>query len=80
MRKLCGCNSVADHREWKRGVKRLRCLVLEAESKGQRDQRAKGLCWNLAAIGSIKYAPEDQIAGNVLELMLDPRGHEQDVA
>jgi hypothetical protein len=29
---------------------------------------------------AVKYAPQGQIVGSVLELMLDPRSHEQDVA
>jgi hypothetical protein len=29
---------------------------------------------------SVKYAPQGQIVGSVLKLMLGPRGHEQDVA
>jgi hypothetical protein len=28
----------------------------------------------------VKYAPQGQIVGSVLKLMLGPRGHEQDVA
>ena len=38
------------------------------------------LYWDLATMGAVKYAPQCQIAGSVLELMLDPRSHEQDVA
>jgi hypothetical protein len=38
------------------------------------------LYWNLATIGAVKYAPQGQIAGSVLELMLGPRSHEQEVA
>ena len=38
------------------------------------------LYWDLAAMGAIKYAPQGQIVGSVLELMLGPRSHEQEVA
>ena len=35
---------------------------------------------DLATMGAVKYAPQGQIVGSVLELMLGPRSHEQDVA
>jgi hypothetical protein len=38
------------------------------------------LDWDLATRGAVKYAPQGQIVGSVLELMLGPRSHEQDVA
>jgi len=38
------------------------------------------LYWDLAAMGAVKYAPQGQIVSSVLELMLGPRSHEQDVA
>jgi hypothetical protein len=38
------------------------------------------LCWDFATMGAVKYAPQGQIVGCVLELMLGPRGHEQEVA
>jgi hypothetical protein len=37
------------------------------------------LYWDLATMGAVKYAPQGQIVGSVLELMLGPRSHEQDV-
>jgi hypothetical protein len=36
--------------------------------------------WDLATMGAVKYAPQGQIVISVLELMLGPRSHEQDVA
>ena len=38
------------------------------------------LYWDLATMGAVKYAPQGQIVSSVLELMLGPRSHEQDVA
>jgi hypothetical protein len=38
------------------------------------------LYWNLATMGAVKYAPQGQFVSSVLELMLGPRSHEQDVA
>ncbi len=38
------------------------------------------LYWDLATRGAVKYAPQGQIVGSVLELMLGPRSHEQNVA
>jgi hypothetical protein len=29
---------------------------------------------------AVKYTPQGEVLGNVLELMLGPRGHEQEVA
>jgi hypothetical protein len=38
------------------------------------------LCWHLATSGAVKYTPQGETLGNVLELMLSPGGHEQEVA
>jgi len=38
------------------------------------------LYWDLATMRTVKYAPQGQIVSSVLELMLSPRSHEQDVA
>jgi hypothetical protein len=38
------------------------------------------LCWDLAIMRSVKYTPQGEVLGNVLELMLGPRSHEQEVA
>jgi len=38
------------------------------------------LCWDLATMRAVKYTPQSEVLGNVLELMLGPRSHEQEVA
>src|SRR5215469_6889288 len=38
------------------------------------------LCCDLATMGPVKYTPQGEISRNVFELMLDPRGHKQEVA
>src|ERR1700745_4024919 len=43
------------------------------------DQRHP-LCWHLATMRAVKYTPQGEVLGNVLELMLGPRSHEQEVA
>jgi hypothetical protein len=43
------------------------------------DQR-HALCWDLATMRAVKYTPQGDVLGNVLELMLDPRSDEQEVA
>jgi len=35
---------------------------------------------DLAALGTVKYTPHREILGKVLELMLDSRSHEEEVA
>jgi hypothetical protein len=57
--------------------KRCFCLVvLQVDFLSQRH----ALCWDLATMGAVEYAPQGEILGNVLELMLGPRGHEQEIA
>ncbi len=63
----------------KRGGKHLTvvaCAVSQLDSLGQRHAS----CWDLTTMGAVKYTPQGEILGNVLELMLGPRGHEQEVA
>jgi hypothetical protein len=43
------------------------------------DQR-RALCWDLATMRAVKYTPQGEALGSVLELMLGPRSHEQEVA
>jgi hypothetical protein len=43
------------------------------------DQR-RALCWGLATMTAVKYTPQGEVLGSVLELMLGPRSHEQEVA
>jgi hypothetical protein len=43
------------------------------------DQR-HALCGDLATITAVEYTPQREVLGNVLELMLGPRSHEQQVA
>jgi hypothetical protein len=43
------------------------------------DQR-QALYWDLATMRAVKYTPQRKVLGNVLELMLGPRSHEQKVA
>jgi|HubBroStandDraft_2_1064218.scaffolds.fasta_scaffold18025_4 hypothetical protein len=38
------------------------------------------LCWGLATMRAVKYTPQGEVLGSVLELMLGPRSHEQEVA
>ena len=40
------------------------------------DQR-HALCWDLATMRAVKYTPQGEVLGNVLELMLGPRCHER---
>jgi len=42
--------------------------------------RRHALCWDLATMRAVKYTPQGEVLGNVLELMLGPRSHEQEVA
>jgi hypothetical protein len=37
-------------------------------------------CWDPATMRAVKYTPQGEVLGNVLELMLAPRSHEQEVA
>jgi len=41
----------------------------------QFDQR-NALCWDLATMSAIEYAPQGEVLGNVLKLMLNPRSYE----
>ena len=38
------------------------------------------LCWDLATTGAVEDNPHGEVLGKVLETMLGPRGHEQQVA
>ena len=51
-------------------------VVSQFDFLGQRH----ALCWDLATMRAVKYTPQGQIVGSVLELMLGPRSHEQDIS
>jgi hypothetical protein len=44
------------------------------------ESTAHALRWHLATMGAVKYAPHRKILGNLLDLVLDSRSHEQKVA
>jgi hypothetical protein len=44
------------------------------------NQQRHAQCLHLATMGAIEYAPHHKILGNLLDLVLDSRSHEQQVA
>jgi hypothetical protein len=44
------------------------------------NQQRHAQCLHLATMGAIEYAPHHKILGNLLDLVLDSRRHEQQVA
>ena len=55
-------------------------VIKQRQAASTRTFISQSLLWNLATARAVEYTPQGEILAKVLVVMLDPGGHEQEVA